>query len=296
MKTSITDLQKSDIQFLLKKYVSSHQSQRAAANSLENVSEATIIAIQQGKFSQISESMWLNVGKQLGAFKRKSQLVETLDFQTLVLYYSLAKEEGASFYVTGGAGFGKTYTAKFFAEANRSRNVFYLECAMYWNKKQFLGNLLQAMGKSGNGLSIGEMMEAIVRDLSRRHQPVIILDEFDKLPDVVMTFFITLYNELNSMCGFVMQSTNHMEKRLMRGLRTNKTGYQEFFSRIGSRFIQLKGTTPAEVKEMCIENGISSPEEIASIINEYNGDLRRVERNILKHTAKVLRNKIKTTA
>jgi hypothetical protein len=38
--------------------------------------------------------MWINVGKQVGAFKRKNKMVETADFSTLMLYYSLAKEEG----------------------------------------------------------------------------------------------------------------------------------------------------------------------------------------------------------
>lgn len=296
-QTIITEGQKTDIQFLLKNYVNTFPSQRKASESLDNCSEATVIAmLNQSKWHDVSESMWLNVGKQLGAFKRKSQLVETMDFQTLILYYSLAKEEGATFAIVGGAGFGKTYAGKFYSEANRKRNVYYLECAMYWNKKLFLSNLLQAIGKNANGLSIPEMMETIVRELSRQHQPLIILDEIDKLSDNVLAFFITLYNELNGLCGFVMQSTNHMQKRMLRGLRQNKTGFQEVFSRIGSRFIELKGTTPDEVRELCVENGVNQEEDIRAIINEYQGDLRRVERNILKHSAKTLFSKLKKAA
>jgi Cdc6-like AAA superfamily ATPase len=297
MKQVITDNQKKDIQFLLRNYVSTFSSQRKASESLDNCSEATVIAmLDSNKWNQVSDAMWLNVGKQVGAFKRKSQLVETLDFQTLILYYTLAKEEGATFAIVGGAGFGKTYAAKFYAEANRKRNVYYLECAMYWNKKMFLGNLMQALGKNPAGLSIGEMMETIVRELSRQHQPVIILDEIDKLSDNVLIFFITLYNELNSLCGFVMQSTNNMQKRMLKGLKQNRTGFQEVFSRIGSRFIELKGTTPEEVRELCIANGIEQEEDIRTIINEYQGDLRRVERNILKHSAKKLFSNLKKAA
>jgi DNA transposition AAA+ family ATPase len=296
MKQVISDSLKQDIQQLLSRYVDSFTSQSKAAASLDNCSEATVISILKGNFNVVSESMWLNIGKQIGAFKKQSKLVETLDFQTMILYYSLAKEEGATFYITGGAGFGKTYAAKCYAEANRTKNVYYLECAMYWNKKQFLGNLLHALGKSPAGLNVGDMMETIVRELSRKHQPLIILDECDKLSDNVLTFFITLYNELNTLCGFVMQSTDHMEKRLRRGLRTNKTGYQEFFSRIGSRFIHLKGTNANEVREMCEANGITKEEDIRSIINEYQGDLRRVERHLLKHRAKELNSKLKSVA
>lgn len=295
MKTinTITEQMKQDIQWHLKNYVNTFRSQNAAAMSLDNVSEATVISILQGKFALISEQMWLTVGKQVGAFKRKSKLVETMDFQTLVLYYSLAKEEGATFAITAGAGHGKTFSAKWYAEANRQKNVYYLECAMYWNKKQFLGNLLEAMGKSPAGLSIPDMMQVIVRTLSRQHQPLIILDEIDKLADNVLIFFITLYNELNSLCGFVMQSTNQMQKRMMRGLKKNATGYQEFFSRIGSKFIELNGTTPQEVRAICEENGLTNEEEIRAIIADYSGDLRRVERQLLKHAAKSFTAKLK---
>jgi DNA transposition AAA+ family ATPase len=293
MQNTITDAKKQDIQFLLKQYVSSFPSQAKAASSLDNCSEATVIAILKGQFNQVSEQMWLNVGKQVGAFKTKTQLVETNDFNTLILYYSLAKEEGATFYLTGGAGFGKSFAAKAYTSANRTRNVYYLECAVYWNKKQFLGSVLQALGRSGNGLNVGDMMEAIVRELSRQHQPLLIFDEFDKLNDTVFTFFITLYNELNSLCGFIMQSTDQMQKRMLRGLRTNKTGYQEFFSRIGSKFIELSGSNKDEVREMCVANGITSEEEIRAIQNEHNGDLRRVERHFLKAAAKKLRNNLK---
>lgn len=289
---SFTPQQKQDIQWHLKNYVSTFSSQRRASEALDNCSEATLISmLNESKWNDVSDAMWLNVGKQIGAFKRRSKLVETLDFQTLCLYYSLAKEEGATFAITGGAGSGKTYAGKWYAEAKRKQNVYYLECASYWNKKHFLGNLCQAIGKNAAGLSIPEMMETIVRELSRQHQPLIILDEIDKLSDNVLIFYITLYNELNGLCGFAMQSTNQMQKRMMKGLRTNKTGFQELFSRIGSRFIELKGTTPDEVREMCVENGITQEEEIRGIIHEYQGDLRRVERQLLKHSAKQFRNK-----
>lgn len=284
----MTSNQRQDIQHLLKKYVGTFPSQSRAAASLDNCSEASVINILKGgeAWKNVSESMWLNVGKQVGAFKQKSKMVETADFSTLILYYSLAKEEGATFYIIGGAGYGKTYTAEWYAEANRSREVFYIECAMYWSKKQFLSSLIHALGKSSDGLSISEMMELIVRTLSRKHQPLFLIDECDKLSDNVLAFFITLYNKLDSLCGFVMQSTNHMQKRMMKGLRANKTGYQEFYSRIGSKFIELTGTTPHEVREMCIENGITKEEDIRSVINDYKGDLRRVRRHLLKHTAK----------
>lgn len=293
----ITETQKKEIKQCLQSYVNDFPSQKKAAESLNNCSEATVINIlTESNWQKVGDAMWLNVGKQLGVGRRQSVLVETMDFQTLILYFTLAKEEGATFAIVGPGGYGKSYAGKWFASVNRSRNVYYLECAEYWNKKVFLNNLLKAMGKGETGMGIGEMMETIVHDLRRQHQPLIILDEVDKLSDPVLKFFITLYNELNTLCGFIWTSTSAIEKKIMKGKGLNKSGYQELFSRIGSRFIELRGTTPDEVRELCQANGITDEIEVAKIINEYDGDLRRVERNFLKARAKEIRNTLKAIA
>lgn len=283
---TITDQLKSEVQSALQKYISSFPTQRAAAETLNDVSEATIIQILSGKWNQIADKMWRNIAKQLGMGQRRMKLVETLDFQTIFMVLDTAKDEGATFALVGNAGAGKTSVAKAYVQLHRQSNAFYLECREYWNKKTFLSRLLQAMGRSDAGMNAVEMMENIVREMRKIHQPLLILDEVDKLPDPVLKFFITLYNELNGMCGFVWMSTNNIEKRMRKGIATNKNGYQELYSRIGSRFIHLRGASNKEIAEICRENGITDPEQVNTIINECYGDLRRVERNFLKDKMK----------
>lgn len=278
----ITDGFKKEVQNALAMYVGSFTSQRAAAESLNDVSEAIIIQIKNGEWAKIADKMWRNVAKQLGIGKRKMVLVETLDYHTLILMFETAKEEGATFAIIGNAGSGKTAISTHYETINRHNNVFRLECCEYWNKKTFLSKMLQRMGKSYTGMNAIEMMETVVRELRKLHEPVFIFDEIDKLPDPVFKFNISLYNELNGECGFVWLSTNNIEKRMRKGLTTNRNGYQELFSRIGSRFIQLSGATNKELEQICKANGITNVEEINKIINESGGDLRRVERNFLK--------------
>lgn len=291
----ITDILKKEIQATLAIYVQSFSSQRAAAESLNDVSEATINQLLQGKWNMIGEKMWRNIAKQLGIGQRKMKLVETLDFQTLFLIFDTAKEEGATFAVVGNAGSGKTSVSKAYLQLHRQNNALYIECREYWNKKTFLATVLKAMGRSDAGMNAVEMMETIVREMRKLHQPLLIMDEIDKLPDPVFKFFITFYNELNTMCGFVWLSTNNIEKRMRKGLATNRNGYQELYSRIGSRFIHLHGANNKEIEAICKANGITDPEEVNLIINECNGDLRRVERNFLKAKLKANR-KLKTAA
>ncbi len=292
----INQQQKKEIQSALRNYVDSSPSQRSAAETLRDCSEATVINILTSKWEKISDPMWLSIGKQLGVGKRKMNMIETLCFQTLILYYSIAKEEGATFALIGGAGSGKSAAGTFYAAANRDKNVFYLECAEYWNKKYFLQKLLQTMGENPLGLSVPELMEAIVREMRRRHQPVVIMDEIDKLQEPVLKFFITFYNELNGLCGFVWTSTDAIEKKITKGINKRTVGFKEIFSRIGASFIKLPEVSKAEVLEICKANGINDQEMSHKIANEVaglGGDLRRIERNFLKETAKASYRKLK---
>jgi hypothetical protein len=292
----MTTQQKQAIAWKLENYVKSFNSQKQAANSLKDCSEATLIAVLKNNWSTVSEAMWLNLFNQMESSHNKTALVETANLMTLVLYFSIAKEEGATFAITGGAGYGKSAAGKGYANANRGKNAYYLECAGYWNKKMFLSNLLQAMGKVFTGMNIGEMMETIVGELRRKDKPVIILDEIDKLSDPVLNFFITLYNELNGVCGFVWTSTDNIEKRMRKGVNQNKNGYQELYSRIGQKFIVLPRASNEDIAAICLANGITDQEEVARITNESMGDLRRVERNMLKKKAIQMRGKNKKAA
>lgn len=288
--------QKKEITLLLTNYVQGFSSQKQAFSLLNGVSEATGIAVLKNQWNGISDSMWRNIGKQIGWNERKSKLVETQDFNTMILYLSIAKDHGETFAVVGPAGSGKTYAGRWYADQMKSQNVYYLECAEYWNKKYFLIELLSAMGRSSAGMNIYEMMNEVVSQLRKQERPLIILDEVDKLRDEVMYFFITLYNKLHGICGIVWTSTDVIVGRVDKGINRNKKGFQEIKSRLGSRFIGLHGTNKAEVQQICEVNGISEAEDVNRIYNEYGGDLRRIDRNYIKKVARENYSKLKKSA
>ncbi|MEG2791945.1 MAG: ATP-binding protein, partial [Odoribacter sp.] len=92
--------------------------------------------------------------------------------------------------------------------------------------------------------------------------------------------FITLYNQLEEHCGIVMCATDHLQKRIKRGLKLNKKGYKEIFSRIGRKFVELDGVCTSDVVSICIDNGITDKTTIKEIIEDCEWDLRRVKRKI----------------
>lgn len=279
----ITDNQKSEITLLLQKHVAGFSSQAKAFAALKDMSEATGIQMLNIKWKDISEQMWINVGKQIGWNTRQVSLVETQDVRTLVEFFTIAREEGANFGITGAPGSGKTFTAEWYAGINRKQPVYHIACSEYWNKKNFLGEILNKMGVTNTGYNVGEMMNAIVTNLRRQYQPLLIIDEIDKVSDNVLYFYITLYNELKGMCGIVMLGTDYLSKRINRGVLRNTKGFKEIHSRLGSKFITLDGTDKKEVAEICAAHGITDALDITEIHNSYKGDLRAIDRQILKY-------------
>ena len=144
----------------------------------------------------------------------------------------------------------------------------------------FLSELLTSLGRDYTGFTVGEMMHEAVRTLKMQESPLLILDEADKLSDQVLYFFITLYNQLEDECGIVLCATNHLCKRIERGIKLNKKGYNEIWSRLGRRCIELKGVSAADITAICEANGITASDAIDNIINDSEGDLRRVRRKI----------------
>lgn len=272
----IKEEEKLEIRDRLVSYCEQKGSQNKGANSLNGVSAATVSKIINGDWALINEVMWRSIAAQIGVKQKSWNIVETRDFKTLAGLFADAQENAMVMAVCGEAGSGKTLAIRHYAESNP--NVFVLSCNEYWNRKLFLQELLKEIGRNPNGDTVGEMMSSIVGNLKKLQDPVIIMDEADKLSDQVMYFFITLYNQLEDHCAIVMVATDYLEKKIKRGLRLNKKGYKEIYSRIGRKFIMLKGVGINDITEVCIANGVTVKGDIKSVIEDCDGDLRRVKR------------------
>lgn len=271
-------IKKDQIREKLRQYCERYDSQNKAAASLKGVSAATVSQILNSNYELIRDEMFRNIASQIGFRDEKWEVTETRDFRLIQSILADAKENSLVMAITGDAGSGKTFSMRHFAE--KEKRVYMLCCNEYWNRKQFLQELLLSMGRDSAGLTVGEMLMEAVRALKVIETPLIILDEADKLSDHVLYFFITLYNYLENKCGIVLCATSFLEKRLNRGLKLNKKGYAEIWSRIGRRCIELKGVGSSDIRNVCEANGILSEAEIEKVLADSDGDLRRVRRKI----------------
>lgn len=272
------DIKKQQISNALRGYCERYDSQAKAANSLKNVSPATVSQMLNGKWELIRDDMWRNVAAQIGWKEEKWNSVATRDFTTLMRILGDVKDNALVMAVTGDAGSGKTFALKQYTETNKQ--VYMLCCNEYWNRKAFLNELLQAMGRDASGLTVNDMMLEAVRYLKMQESPLLILDEADKLSDKVLYFFISLYNALEGECGMLMVATSHLELRIRKGVKANRKGYNEIWSRIGRKCVTLKGVSAADITAVCEANGVTDRRDIDLVISDSESDLRRVRRKI----------------
>ncbi len=122
-----------------------------------------------------------------------------------------------------------------------------------------MAELLQCMGIDSTGCTVPEMMSDIILALKKKETPLVVLDEADKLSDQVLYFFIRLYNKLEDRVGIILCATDYLEKRIKKGVRTNRKGYKEIYSRVGRKFIPIQVVNSEDVAAVCIANGVTDP-------------------------------------
>lgn len=258
-------------------------SQDKAAKSLKGVSSATISLILSGRGEEVRERMWQNLATQL-EIGNEWVIADTLQTMQLRALLEDAQSESLVMSVVAPAGTGKTQTSKLYESENKE--VYRLACSEFWTKNDFVDELLRSLGESGLGYTKRERMSKAIEALRRKNSPLIVFDEFDKLSDNVWFFFITLYNELEGKCGMVLLSTDSIEVRIKRGLRLNKRGYNEFWSRLGRKCVKLAGVGYEDIEAVCQANGVEDTALIEDIARDCEGDLRRVVRRIFSERRK----------
>lgn len=287
MAQKLSEKEKKDIQQLLISYAGGYDSQSKAANSLQGItSPGTFNAIVNGKFENVSDNMFLKIRAAIAAGQTDGwRLCETAAFKDVETFLDDAQRYHNVSWVVGPAGIGKTTAAYQYARAHR--NVYVLPCSEDMHKAEFVEELAKKIGIRNDGLTVRATLNRIVDELVKKDRPLLVFDEGDKLTDSVMYYFISLYNALEDKCGIVFLSTDYIDKRMKKGLKLKRKGYEELYSRIGRRFVPLSMVTEYEVNAICRGNGLTDDSAIATVIKDSGDikdssvefDLRRVKKS-----------------
>lgn len=275
-KKTLTTTEKDTIKAALKIHVDKDGTNNTA--KLLKVSSAIISQICGGKYETISDKMFLKIAKQIGCTLkgRVWNVVSTTVQIELEKYLTDAKEDAAVHAICAKQGSGKTETLKKFEAENE--NVFIIRCGDYHNRKTFLEDILHCMAKSSEGLTVNDMVKAVVKNIKEMQDPIIILDEVDKLSNQGLYFFITFFNLLEDVCALILIATKYFFEKMKIGVEKNKKGYREIESRYGGRIIELSENTNEDYARIMRANDVNDEEEIQKIADDCNGDIRRIKK------------------
>ncbi len=259
--------EKQAIQAQLQAYVAKYPSQNKAVNSLTGTSAGTVNAILNGKFDNISDEMLLRIRSQVApAGTSDWTLCETAAYQELSLLLADAQVNQNVSWVVGSAGIGKTTTARNYACGHE--NAFVISCSEDMRRGDFISEMARSIGIKLSQESLREKLHAVTDALRTIDRPLLVFDEGDKLMDPVFHYFISIYNALEGRCGIIFLSTGYIKRRMALGLEYNKKGYDEIYSRIGRRFIDLTPATRHEVAAVCRANGVNIDGAIARVLDD----------------------------
>lgn len=243
------------------------------------VSPATISQIVNGNWNLIKPEMWRKIKVKL-KIDTGWNIAPTRMYKDLEAFLSAAQNRHLTLAFSHKAGTGKTTHFTHYQKTHA--NVIYVEGSRTMSKKSFIKALLTNAGQDDFGTT-EELIGKFIDYVSGLENPLIILDQFDKLKDGPFDLFMDFYNELHGHCGFIISGVSALKKRILNGVQRQKIGYEEIWSRMNRRFIPLYPVNLSDVKLICEHNGITDTETINEIYNGCEGDLRRVRQEVEKY-------------
>lgn len=268
----LSQQQKTEILDLIEEEKERLGSYRAVARKC-TVSEATISQLRKGSYLGETDGILHEIGISLGYEFNTSEwrIAETTNYQIITDVLNDAKNESMFMGIAHRAGSGKTATSDVFLNLNRRNSVFKIN-AKEWNAHNFLMEVAREIGANlphAGYIKVNALIECIGGTFKRiaATRPLLIVDQANSLKPSALRTFIHLYNECEDILGVVILGTDNLETEIKRGVRLNKTGYDEFDSRFGRNYIHLIGATLNDTRKICTVNAITDPDMQKSIFD-----------------------------
>ena len=239
------------------------------------ISETTISLLRKGTYGADTDEVLTKIGVALAYDFDCSnwKMADITNFRIITEVLTDAKDESMFMGIAHPAGSGKTATSDVFLNRNRRNAVFKINCKE-WHSRQFLSEVAKEIGAEmpKGYCNINEIIACIAETFKRisAQKPLLIIDQANSLKPSALRTFIHIFNECEDILGVVILGTENLENEIKRGVRLNRTGYDEFDSRFGRKYIHLIGATLADTRKICEVNGITCPDTQKRIFDDCN--------------------------
>lgn len=276
----ILDEQKKKIKKDLRNYVlvQADGSANKASKQLTSVSNGTISNVLNDNWEKVGQPMWQNIQNQVCV---KGEWVY-VDIRPSLFIETVIKDAAENSSVKGLVGIAGGCKSKSVLRTEIP-NVFVVSCHEYFTSRDFLEGICEAMGVKIYSNRISTLMKEIVKHLLKLKNPVIIIDEADKLDRKVLYFFISLFNALEGKCALIIQATHFLQSFIKNGVDNGRKGFQEIYSRIGQIFLEVPRINLNDAKKICKGNGLTDDTIITQIFNSCNYDVRVIKNDVHAH-------------
>jgi hypothetical protein len=196
--------------------------------------------IKHGKVQdgQLKEAKIVAIGRTLGVStgSRDWRIARTTVFEAIEEDATICKAHGKAMILVDEPEIGKTETAKYLAKT--WENTFYIDCSQCKSKSLFIRELAKVLGIDQVG-TYAKIKADIKYYLQVLPQPLIFLDEGGDLSYAAFLDIKEFWNATEGQCGWYMMGADGLKKCFENGIRNQKVGYREIFSRFGSKCMSI---------------------------------------------------------
>lgn len=266
----------------LKKYVEACIARCGSATEISRkcgISVTALSLFRSGKYGAREDRLAETIAQALGYRESHWTVVEDVtSYRQVLAVFRAAKEEALWMGISSRAGIGKTEALRDLYNRSEDDSVVFVQCSE-WNSRRFMTELYEkTVGKTDKYLTVEQMKTAVIGhfySISSKN-PVLLIDEADKLKPASMAILIDLYNRTESFLGALLAGTEVLEETVKRGAARARKNMDEMDSRLGRQFIHLLGATKKDVRAICAANGVEDEEAQERIW----GDIDKVRKDV----------------
>lgn len=249
------------------------------------ISTAALSLWLSGKYGANTASMDKKIAKALEYKESDWITVENVkNFRTVKFVFDQCREISMWMAISSNAGSGKTRSLEQIFNTDVSGSIVLIQ-AEEWAAHQFLARLYDKLtnvplkGYASNN----ELLNKVISLLNEKDgNPILVIDEADKLKPSALRQLIPIYNRTEERLGCVLAGTENLQKEIKSGVRKKLKGYDEIDSRLGRSYISLDGATEKDVYSICEANGVTSETSKLAVWSE----VEKVEKLVKVRTTK----------